>query len=1460
LAGRARSVAAWLRKISLPGDRALLAYPAGPDFAIAFLACLYAGVIAVPVDLPRRRDAAALARIFDNSGAVLLLAHGTLRDRLPDLGPGWLFTDALEGEPAGSEAFARPSPDAIAYIQYTSGSTRAPRGAAISHRALAEQLDFYRRRAGDGAEALTFVGWLPHTHDFGLVGFLLSALYMGRPYVWMPASAFLRRPMRWIEAISRYRGSYCGAPAFAYDLCAAAASETRNEALDLSCWQIASLGGDYVTPATLARFEAAFAPAGFRSEAWLPAYGLAESVLCATGRNGAAVTGFDAAALREGRALPAGDGDAVALVSSGTPLAGQRVRIVDPDADTPIMDGAVGEIWLAGASLADGYWNDPAATAAQFGARIAGEADDAYLRTGDCGFMYGGELFVTGRLKDMIVVHGRNHAPDDIEQTIQDADLALRRGTGAVFQTGAEDGARLVAVQEAPREVDAAALFAAINQAVTARHGIALDAIRLLRIGSLPRTRTGKIARGAVRTGAAAATLHEHAVWTRAAWSGTTQVEAELIAQLRAILPGQAVAADDNLLALGLESLGVQQLIGWLGRRYGVEPPLDAIFEMPTVAGIARLVGEVPPRDVAAPAPAPGDATLAAVLEELRRLNLLVAEQGRLLASLVGQTSPLPQPEPGEPARDRFALTEMQQEIRLLGELRQDAASVFHAVMVLEFATAPDEAIVRDTLRRLGRRHEALRTVFEDGEQRVLADSEPIVERVVLTEPPDAWLRDERRRAFAPDAPPWRATIVAAPVSQFLVVTAHHLALDGASFAVLAREFAALHADPAAALPEPVQFRDTRAARQREAARRDDAEWWQGMLGRDLPDWQPPRLLPAMHRVRYDSMRVPVAIDAPMRAALVARGTAGGATLFQTLFVAYAVLLHRVSRQERVLIGVDAANRGEADSALLGCCNLLVPVVADFGMPGAVGQLPARLQQSLARREYTLSMWARDQRIAVDPARPFKIIATINYQRLAARAGGLIPRFDLEAMATDANPFGLTLDIRDTGDALRVDLIHNPKFLSGADAARFARYFRRLLDVLAEEASPDLLALPLHGAEEAAQLARWGGVGQAAPAYVPLLDRFAAQRAATPAAPAITCADAALTYAALDALSDRLAGSIAARVVSGASVALLATRGCDALAAMLAVWKAGCVYVPLDPKGPDARLARLCAQAEVALLLHDGAHAVPDPALPALRIDQPCDAPPPVRPGPDGSAPAYLLFTSGSTGEAKAALVSHGGMANHLQAKIDVLGLGNGDCIAQTAEHGFDISLWQYLAPLAVGGSVRVLDDATTHDPKALFVEADRAGVTVLELVPSMLRAGLEQLIRQGGRVPFARLRWLISTGEALAADLCRRWIALYPRVPVVNAYGPTECSDDVTHHIAEWAPPPDAPWAPIGRPIRGAVLHVVDACGNPVPPGTPGELLVGGACVGLGYRGDPVRSAAAFVPDRFSGAVGATL
>jgi amino acid adenylation domain-containing protein len=236
------------------------------------------------------------------------------------------------------------------------------------------------------------------------------------------------------------------------------------------------------------------------------------------------------------------------------------------------------------------------------------------------------------------------------------------------------------------------------------------------------------------------------------------------------------------------------------------------------------------------------------------------------------------------------------------------------------------------------------------------------------------------------------------------------------------------------------------------------------------------------------------------------------------------------------------------------------------------------------------------------------------------------------------------------------------------------------------------------------------------------------------------------------------------------------------------------------------------------------------------------------------------LFTSGSTGEAKAALVSHGGMANHLQAKIDVLGLGNGDCIAQTAEHGFDISLWQYLAPLAVGGSVRVLDDATTHDPKALFVEADRAGVTVLELVPSMLRAGLEQLIRQGGRVPFARLRWLISTGEALAADLCRRWIALYPRVPVVNAYGPTECSDDVTHHIAEWAPPPDAPWAPIGRPIRGAVLHVVDACGNPVPPGTPGELLVGGACVGLGYRGDPVRSAAAFVPDRFSGAVGATL
>jgi amino acid adenylation domain-containing protein len=1506
LRARARRLATCLRGVAQPGDRAVLAYPAGLDFPVAFLACLYAGVIAVPVELPKRKNnSERLTAIARNCGASLFLTQNAARDRLPDVGVPWILTDEIGGDDAAgfhAAGFAPPDPGSIAYLQYTSGSTRAPSGAAISHRALMEQLEYYRLRAGAKWDDLVFVGWLPHTHDFGLVGFVLSALHLGVPYIAMPPSAFLRRPARWLEAISRYRGGYCGGPSFGYEMCAGMGHKALRGDVDLSCWRIASLGGDYISPATLERFETAFAPHGFRKAAWLPAYGLAETVLCATGRQGARIKRFDAAALRRNVVVPVSDDteDAVRLVSCGSAMSGQQVLIVDPGTRTALPDNAVGEIWMTGRSLADGYWNDDAGTASHFHATLAGDDNGVrHLRTGDCGFRHASELFVTGRLKDLIVMNGENHAPDDIEQTIQ-AVPGLRPGCGAVVQSVAQDGARIMAVQEVSQAValDTAALFARINRAVTERHGLTLDAIELIRAGSLPRTRNGKISRRACLAACADGTLRRVDSWqrqpTEAAPLSTRAIEQRMLAHLRQMLAVGTVAADDNLFEIGVDSLAVHRLLAWLKDSFNVEVPVEAVFEEPTVSRLAGVVADLRMQRSEQPAPPLAskrddggsiEVSAAAILHELRKLNSLVTEQTRLLGLLTGAPPPAPEilPQAQVRADASFALTETQREIKMLPELREQAETVFNIMMVLEFSAPPKAAEVRRALRAVTMQHEALRTALDNQQQRVLPLSDPDLCEVTLETavPVRDWLRAERRRPFALDrAPLWRVTLLHCPDSSLLVLTAHHLILDGSSLPIFVRDFASHYSGAAmadAAPPRPMQFRDfcAAASSRRDAGGREGRKaYWTNLLGTTLPDWVlPGAIAPRTMDISYEADVHSINLDAELRAALVRRGAAANSTLFQTLLCAYFILLHRLSGQDRILIGIDAANRTAAGSdGVIGCCNTLVPIVMELGDSPTVAQFQDRLRnevlQALERQDYTLTMWAEDQRIAFDPLRPFKITASMNMQRFPAELGGLTPRFDLEAQSVSQSAFGLALEVRDLPGAVRLDFIYNKQIFAAAAIERFAGYYRRLLEAMARDGEAGILALSMLPEAETRQLLDWSRVPQSPTPLAPFLHRFAAQVAATPLALAVACPRWELNYRDLQTRSDHIAQAIVQqRVPPGTVIGVLGERGCAYLAVVLAILKAGCIYLPLDPKAPEARLHGNIAQAGVGLLFHDVSHRETAARLSNTGIKRPsllcidtlfeCGqnaVPGPQLPHSEADAPAYVMFTSGSSGTPKAAIISHGGMMNHLQAKIDALDLKSGDAVAQTASQSFDISVWQYLAPLLVGGCVRVLDDRITHDAGALFTETDRQGITVLQTVPSMLGAALELLISPGKQPRMKELRWLISTGEALPAELCRRWISLYPRVPIMNAYGPTECSDDVTHHSVIWPPAAEVVRAPIGRPIPGAELYVLNKSGYLAAAGAPGELFVGGRCVGLGYLNDPERTAAAFVPDAFSG------
>ena len=516
---KARAIASTLQRLGARGERVLVLCPSGLDCIASFFGCIYAGAVAVPVHPPvRNRVMGRVASIVADvqAGFVLTTAklQAELKAAVDDLADGnslqWCAVDAIT--PDGAAEWVAPDVDAstTALVQYTSGSTSAPKGVVVTHGNLLHNLDAIRQAWGRGDDNAIGVFWLPLHHDMGLIGGVLEGLYVGCTSFLMPPEAFIERPMRWLEAISRHRGTITTAPNFAYELCVERSSAEERAALDLSTWTTAMCGAEPVRAATLQRFADAFGPAGFRPEAFNPVYGMAESTLLVSGRSDWAVPvvrHLDGVALREQHVVtvtpehPA----ATSFVGCGRAQRGHEIVIVDPATRRPAANSEVGEIWLAGGSIAQGYLGRPAETEETFSAFLASTGKGPFLRTGDLGFQMDGELFLTGRLKDLVVIRGRNYYPEDIERTAQDSHPALLRGRGAAFSGTPQSGASepLIVAQEVDRDRIADAgvseVIDAIRTAITEQHEIQPDAVVLLEPLRIPTTSSGKIRRSSCR-------------------------------------------------------------------------------------------------------------------------------------------------------------------------------------------------------------------------------------------------------------------------------------------------------------------------------------------------------------------------------------------------------------------------------------------------------------------------------------------------------------------------------------------------------------------------------------------------------------------------------------------------------------------------------------------------------------------------------------------------------------------------------------------------------------------------------------------------------------------------------------------------------------------------------------------------------------------------------------------------
>ena len=516
---QARALAVELKKQFQPGERALLLYPPGLEFISAFFGALYAGIIAVPCYPPDpNRLVLSMAKlqtiIVDSTPKVILttkefldLAAFIFPD-YPDLKKlNWIASDIVDTA-ADEWKQGKIKESDLAFLQYTSGSTGNPKGVMVSHGNIIQNIAMMYH-ACKYFENMVIVNWLPLYHDLGLIGNMIATPYVGNYCVLISPVDFLKKPIRWLQAISKYRATSCGAPNFAYDLCVKKVTPEQLSQLDLSCWELAVNAAEPVRENTIKNFTDTFGVCGFRQSCFFQAYGMAEATLYISGKwvaesGSIATCVVDQKSLRADKIkIPENKAHTQTFVSAGEPCLGQKVIIVDPETLVQAKISHVGEIWVSSPSMPRGYWNRPNLTKETFQACLSDTGEGPFLRTGDLGFIQDGELFLTGRSKDLIIIRGHNHYPQDIELTVEQCHESLRPGCGAAFSVEVENEERLIVVQELQikgvEKTDPEEIIKLIRQSVTMRHGLDIYVVVLIKSRSIPKTSSGKIQRRACK-------------------------------------------------------------------------------------------------------------------------------------------------------------------------------------------------------------------------------------------------------------------------------------------------------------------------------------------------------------------------------------------------------------------------------------------------------------------------------------------------------------------------------------------------------------------------------------------------------------------------------------------------------------------------------------------------------------------------------------------------------------------------------------------------------------------------------------------------------------------------------------------------------------------------------------------------------------------------------------------------
>ena len=1510
---QAQAIAEDLRDCSQPGNRALLMFPAGLEFISAFFGCLYAGIIPVPIPeldpIRAKRGRPRFHAIVEDSQASTLLTTKKLfigeanhSEEIPEISSmrRICVEDSWHQHLTNRNHKGVDHQHEIAFLQYTSGSTSSPKGVIVTQQCLVEQLKALGLTSGVQDESIS-LSWMPHFHDYGLVSGLLASVYLGLQTYIIPPMKFLRNPLVWLNAISKYQVTHSSGPNFAYDLCVTRTTPKARAGLDLRTWCVATCGAEPIRVETLDSFTRAFEPYGFSKGSFTPGYGLAEFTLVASIKPFGSIPShleLEGPYLEKGSIVPvkASTRSTKKIVSVGCPLPETDIRIVDYKTRRQMSPDTVGEIWISGPCLAQGYWRKHEETLETFNAFTADSEEGPFLRTGDLGFIKDGQLYVTGRLKDLIIIRGNNYFPQDIEQTVQESHQDFRQGTSVAFSVSEGLEEQLVVIQEMrgnKTEEDLEGIALAIRQAVSLEHELPVYAVLLVRPGSVLKTTSGKIQRQACKEAFQAGRFEslyssvkqsnrldsfENALSSTHLLSLPSQERHESVATFvkDSIAHGlgldrTSLNSDQHFSGLGIDSLMSAQLTCQIERATGVTLPPSTFLQNITIDALTRNLLDLLPDQIE---------SFPTTVEDL----------------VIPDT--------------KYRLSPNQKAQWFLNQL--DPKSPDGNVSVVLLIRQPlDKSAVQQTLRLLIARHSILRTIYtvQSGIpfQRILSDLDPFLE---YKEVADLDWEEVKRDLIARNQQPFdlsqgpllRAHLYErSSTSRLLLLSTHHIAADGWSLHLLVNDFVHIYAEVVGSnqLEKPETPADYISFSRWQTQMLEGAEgkkllaFWEKQFTEELPKlnltYGP---IEPLHSPSLSASQR-LTIHSELTHRLQGLAQKEGVTLYVILLAVFQVLLHRYTGQEDILICSPMSGRIRPEYLkTVGNVTNIVPLretlTGNPSFQSLLHQVSKTVTSAIDHQGYPFSLLVEDLKAKNERVhlpiqqvlfilQNFKLFDDLNDPQMhgstSSNASSLRDIVvDPFVIPQPTGQFDLTLELANHGSSLTGLFKYNSDLFDSIFVDRLTNHFQILLDGVSLSPDSRIWDFPLFQPNERQRVVvEWNPTPAVLPLTATAHELIEHQVLLSPNTIALVSENAELTFDELNTRANQVAHCLRLRGVGAdIPIGICIERSVEMVVGILAILKAGGAYVPLDPHSPKTRLALILQDLKPPIILTTRKlqNNLPEALATCLTFEeleediaQQLDQN--LTPSAKPQNLAYIIYTSGSTGRPKGVQIEHQALVAYAQSFSKECSIKEGDRVLQFSSLAFDASVEEIFPFLFSGGTIVLPTEMTVESPEKFLATCSEFGVTILDLPTAYWHDMTLHLEKHDTRI-YPSLRLMIIGGEKASPRAVQVWKKkVEPSIRLLNTYGPTEATVTATTYDLTNCLPDDVSLSnniPIGRPLAHVKAYVLDPYLQSVPIGLPGELCLGGHSLARGYHDRSEETAKHFIHDPLSTVEGSRL